>query len=180
MFKRAPQATATDFFCGMGGSSTGLTRAGFRVVVAANHWDKAIETHSANHPATEHLCADISAIDLRFLPRTQILWASPICTEVSPAGGRRKRGHQFDLFEDHGHVPTAAFERTRVTFWEVVRAAEIFRYPIVIIENVVEAAAWELFDTWLAGMSALGYEHQFVSVSAAHIGDDANPHAPQW
>lgn len=34
--------TATDFFCGMGGSSTGLTRAGFTVDLAANHWGRAI------------------------------------------------------------------------------------------------------------------------------------------
>lgn len=172
--------TATDFFCGMGGSSTGLVRAGYDVKVAANHWGIAIETHSANHPGTEHLCADISNIDLRYLPRTDILWASPICTEVSPAGGQRKRTNQMDLFEEHGHVPTEAFERTRVTFWEVVRAAEIHRYKIILIENVVEASRWELFDVWLAAMTALGYSHQFVSVSAAHIGDDRNPHAPQW
>lgn len=172
--------TSTDFFCGMGGSSTGLVRAGFEVKVAANHWDRAIETHSANHPGTEHLLGDLQAVDVRYLPKTDLLWASPICTELSPAGGRRRKGSQLDLFEEHGHVPSAAFERTRVTFWEVIRAAEVHRYPIVLIENVVEAAAWELFDVWLAGMSALGYEHQFVSVSAAHVGADWNPHAPQW
>ena len=75
--------TATDFFCGMGGSSTGLTRAGFTVDLAANHWGRAIETHSANHPTTEHLLGDIQAVDLRYLPRTRILWASPICTEIA-------------------------------------------------------------------------------------------------
>lgn len=172
--------TATDFFCGMGGSSTGLVEAGFTVKLAANHWARAIETHSANHPDTEHLCADLQAVDLRYLPKTDVLWASPICTELSPAGGRRKKGHQLDLFEDHGHVPTAAFERTRVTFWEVIRACEIHRYKAVLIENVVEAADWELFDVWLAGMTTLGYEHQFISVSAAHVGDENNPRAPQW
>lgn len=172
--------TATDFFCGMGGSSTGLVEAGFDVKVAANHWGVAIDTHSANHPDTEHLCADISNIDLRFLPRTRALWASPICTEVSPAGGRRKKSDARDLFEDHGHVPTAAFERTRVTFWEVIRATEIHRYEMVMIENVVEAAQWELFDVWLAGMRQLGYNAQFVSVSAAHVGGTDNDHAPQW
>lgn len=172
--------TVVDFFCGMGGSSTGLARAGYDVKVAANHWDRAIETHSANHPNTEHLCADISAIDLRHLPKTDVLWASPICTEISPAGGRRRRGAQAELFEDHGYVSPEAFTRTRVTFWEVIRAAEIFRYDVVLIENVVEAAEWELFETWLTGMSTLGYEHQFVSVSAAHIGGEGNPHAPQW
>lgn len=172
--------TATDFFCGMGGSSTGLVRAGFEVKVAANHWDRAIETHSANHPDTEHLLGDLQAVDVRYLPKTDIAWGSPICTELSPAGGRRRKGTQADLFEEHGHVASAAFERTRVTFWEILRAAEVHRYPIVLIENVVEAADWELFDTWLAGMTTLGYEHQFVSVSAAHVGADWNPYAPQW
>jgi DNA (cytosine-5)-methyltransferase 1 len=62
----------------------------------------------------------------------------------------------------------------------VVRATEVHRYKIVVIENVVEAASWELFDIWLAAMDKLGYNHQFISVSLAHIGDDTNPHAPQW
>lgn len=168
----------TDFFCGMGGSSTGLRNAGWTVKVAANHWSRAIETHSANHPDTEHLCADLQSVDVRYLPRTRALWASPICTEVSPAGGRRKKAKHGQagpsLFEEHGHVPKEAFERTRVTF------CEVHRYDAVMIENVVEAAAWELFDIWLAGMVALGYEYQFVSVSAAHVGSPTNPWAPQW
>lgn len=172
--------TATDFFCGMGGSSTGLVEAGFDVKVAANHWGVAIETHSANHPTTEHLCADISNIDLRYLPRTDILWASPICTEVSPAGGTKAPSKQHDLFQEHGHIPAVAFDRTRVTFWEVVRAAEIHRYKYVLIENVVESSTrWELFDVWLTAMRTLGYNAQFISVSAAHVGDTTNPNAPQ-
>lgn len=171
----------TDFFCGMGGSSSGLTEAGWSVKLAANHWQTAIDTHSANHPDTEHLCADLQAVDLRYLPRTRALWASPICTEVSPAGGRRRKSQSGpSLFEEHGHVPNAAFERTRVTFWEVIRATEIHRYDAIMIENVVEAADWELFPVWLSGMETLGYEAQFVSVSAAHVGGTANPHAPQW
>lgn len=155
---------ATDFFCGMGGSSTGLVEAGFTVTVAANHWGRAIETHSANHPTTEHLCADVSQIDLRYLPRTRTLWASPICTEISPAGGRRRKA-QPDLFQKHGHVASEAFERTRVTFWEVIRACEIHRYDAVMVENVVEAVEqWELFPVWLHGMDTLGYNAQFVSI----------------
>lgn len=173
-------ADVTDFFCGMGGSSTGLVEAGFTVKLAANHWDKAVETHSANHPNTEHLCAAIESIDLRYLPRTRFLWASPICTEVSPAGGRRKKGSQLDLFEDHGHVASAAFERTRVTFWEVIRATELFRYDAVMIENVTEAAEWELFPYWLAAMEALGYESTFMSASSAHLYSDSSAPAPQW
>lgn len=169
----------TDYFCGMGGSSTGLVAAGWNVKLAANHWDRAIETHSANHPGTEHLCADLQTVDVRYLPRTRALWASPICTEVSPAGGRRKRTGGPTLFEEYGHVASEAFERTRVTFWEVLRAAEVHRYPALMIENVLEAFDWELLPIWLAGLEALGYEIQTVCVSAAHIGGVDNPNAPQ-
>jgi DNA (cytosine-5)-methyltransferase 1 len=174
--------TATDYFCGMGGSSSGLVEAGFEVQVAANHWERAIETHSANHPGTEHLCADIQKIDVRYLPKTDLLWASPICTELSPAGGRRRRhdADQPSLWEEYGHVPSEAFERTRVTFWEVLRSAEVHGHLAVLVENVVEAADWHLLPTWLHGWETLGYNVQIVCVSAAHIGDETNPHAPQW
>jgi DNA (cytosine-5)-methyltransferase 1 len=114
---------------------------------------------------------------MRRLPHSDVLWASPICTEVSPAGGRRRNTAQLSLLEPAGHVPTAALDRTRATFWDVVRATEVHRYKVILIENVVEAASWELFDIWLAAMDKLGYQHQFVSVSSAHVGDETNPHA---
>ena len=177
--RHASQLDCIDWFCGMGGSSSGLVEAGIEIKVAANHWARAIETHAANHPDTDHLCADIQAIDLRRLPKTRLMWASPICTEVSPAGGRKRRTD--DLFQTHGHVAQAGFERTRVTFWEVIRAMELFRHDVVMIENVVEAVtSWELFPTWLHGVQALGYTPHFVSVSAAHVWDENNPPAPQW
>lgn len=172
--------TATDIFCGAGGSSIGLTAAGFELKLAANHWDRAIATHSANFRDAEHLCADVSNYDMRRLPRTDLLWASPICTEISPAGGRRRTRAQLDLL-DQGPIARGGFERTRATFHDVIRATEVHRYRAVLVENVVDVATdWELFDWWLAGMRTLGYAVQFVSVSSAHIGDETNPHAPQW
>lgn len=172
--------TFTDIFCGYGGSSIGLENAGLTLSLGANHWDKAITTHALNFPAADHLIADVSNYDMRRLPPSDVLWASPICTEISPAGGRRRRQAQLSLLEPSGHVPTAALDRTRATFWDVVRATEVHRYKVVCIENVVEAAEWELWDIWLAAMDKLGYNHQFISVSSAHIGDETNPHAPQW
>lgn len=173
--------TYTDIFCGAGGSSIGLTEAGLELKLAANHWDRAIETHSANFPYAEHLLADVSNYDMRRLPRTDVGWFSPICTELTPAGGRARRPRgQLDLFEEAGHVPKAGMERTRATFHDVIRATEVHRYKAVIVENVTEAAEWELFDWWLQGMTVLGYNHQFVSVSSAHVGGEGNPRAPQW
>ncbi|MBV1851902.1 DNA cytosine methyltransferase [Catellatospora tritici] len=182
--------TFTDIFCGAGGSSIGLTGAGFDLKLAANHWPTAIDTHAANFPHAEHLCADVNNYDMRALPTTDVLWASPICTEASPAGGsspkrpkqakRRPRG-QLDLFEQGGHVAQAGFERTRATFHDVIRATEVHRYAAVLVENVPEVAwKWELFEWWCSGMRLLGYQQQTVSVSSAHVGGDGNPHAPQW
>ncbi len=172
--------TFTDIFCGAGGSSIGLAAAGMELVLAANHWPRAIETHSANLTAAEHLCADVNNYDMRRLPTTDILWASPICTENSPAGGqpsRRRPKGQLDMFEAGGHVEQKGFERTRATFHDVIRATEVHRYAAVLVENVPEVASrWELFDWWCDGMRLLGYNLQFVSVSSAHVGGETNPY----
>jgi len=178
--------TFTDIFCGAGGSSIGLAAAGFELKLAANHWDRAIETHAANFTEADHLCADVSNYDMRRLPRTDILWASPICTEISPAGGRKKSRGQMDLLaelNEDGYVAPAALDRTRATFHDVIRATEVHRYKAILVENVTNVASdWELFDWWVQGMCQLrpGYNVQYVSVSSAHIGGPGNPHAPQW
>lgn len=177
--------TFTDIFCGAGGSSIGLAGAGMELLLAANHWPRAIETHAANFVDAEHLCADVNNYDMRRLPTTDILWASPICTESSPAGGRsaktRRAPGQGDLLEAFGPISQKGFERTRATFHDVIRATEVHRYQAVLIENVPDVASrWELFDWWVQGMLLLGYNVQYVSVSSAHVGGETNPHAPQW
>lgn len=174
-----------DLFCGAGGSSTGLVRAGMRVVVAANHSAVAIATHQANHPDTHHLCEDINRYEFRNLPRTRGLWASPICTEISQAGGKRRHKAkpmqgQTELFKQKGLDPNA-FERTRATSWDVIRATEVHRYEFVLCENVVDwVTEWELFGAWRNCMHVLGYTSQIVSFNSAHVGGFDNPPAPQW
>jgi DNA (cytosine-5)-methyltransferase 1 len=174
--------TYTDIFCGAGGSSIGLVAAGLELRLAANHWARAIETHASNFRDADHLCADVNNYDMRRLPRTDILWASPICTEISPAGGNaaKRTGGQLDLLAE-GPIEQDGFERTRATFHDVIRATEVHRYRAVLVENVVDVAfKWELFDWWCDGMRQLGYVMQAVSVSAAHVGGPTNAHAPQW
>ena len=172
--------TATDGFCGAGGSTQGLYLAGFSPSLALNHSQIAIDTHSANFPDTEHICADISNYDMRRLKKTDVAWFSPICTEISPAGRRKRIREQLELLE-YGPIRKETFERTRTTFHDVIRATEVHRYKIVMVENVVEVATdWELFDWWLSGMLLLGYKVQFVCVSAAHIRGEDNDPAAQY
>ena len=82
----------TDLFCGAGGTTTGADRRCLvrRVRLAANHWRLAVDTHNTNHPTTDHDCADLSQVDPRRYPRTDLLWASPECTNHSQAKGRKR------------------------------------------------------------------------------------------
>lgn len=162
--------TVADFFCGAGGSSTGAIQVpGVQVVAAANHWQLAVDTHNTNHPDATHICADISQYDPRRFPASDIGWFSPECTNHSQAKGKKRalRGDaQPDLFGEI--LPDAAAERSRATMWDVVRFTEHFRYRVVITENVIEAAAWALFDAWIQAMKALGYRYRLVMLNSMH------------
>lgn len=153
--------TVTDQFCGAGGSSIGATAAGMELRLALNHWALAIETHNSNFPNAAHDCTDISACDPRRYPSTDMLITSPECTNHSIAKGKSKRPqYQPDLFGEVKIDP--AEERSRATMWDVPRFAEYHKYNIIIVENVVDARSWVLWDAWLHAMSLLGYDHQCV------------------
>ncbi len=170
----------TDLFCGAGGSSTGLVEAGFNLVEALNHDPVSISTHQANHVNARHRCADINGLDKRSLPRTRVLWGSPICTEIAPAGGRKRNRGQEALDLGDGFAKPETFDRTRATALDIIAATEVHRYDVIMCENVTEFATdWELFDWWLQGMAILGYNHQIVCASSAHLGGGGNPLAPQ-
>ncbi|PZR55262.1 DNA cytosine methyltransferase [Xylanimonas oleitrophica] len=177
--------TMTDLFCGAGGSSTGAVSVpGVQVRLAANHWDKAIETHNTNHPDVDHLQADISQTDPRYVPHTDMLWASPECTNHSRAKGRKAAPIQPDLFGDV--LPDAAAERSRATMWDVVRFTEAHDYRAVLVENVVEVVDWSsptgtrggLFQAWLGAMHSMGYRHRIISLNSMHASAMGLP-APQ-
>lgn len=169
--------TMTDLFCGAGGSSTGAVSAGVTVKMAANHWARAIETHNTNHPDTAHDCADISQVDPRRYPRTDILWASPECTNHSQAKGvRQVLDSTPDMFGLT--LPDAAAERSRATMWDVVRFAEHHRYRAIVVENVVDAARWELWEAWRHALSALGYQLRVVYLNSMYAQAGGLP-APQ-
>jgi DNA (cytosine-5)-methyltransferase 1 len=161
------ELTATDMFCGAGGSSTGaLEVPGVTIKTAMNHWARAIETHNANHPETDHVCADIQITDPRYISTSDILWASPECTNHSVAKGRKRITNQADLFGDS--IADEAADRSRATMWDVPRFAEWHKYKLIITENVVDAAKWVMFDAWLMAMDALGYHHHIVYMNSMH------------
>ncbi|WP_417510616.1 DNA cytosine methyltransferase [Microbacterium sp.] len=173
--------TVTDLFCGAGGSSSGLVEAGYKVVIAANHWELAIQSHQVNHPETDHSQADISQVDPRYFPRTHVLWGSPECTNHSIAKGiKRQRQQDQALFEIDGTrpLPDEAANRSRATMWDIPRFAEHHRYMAIILENVVDAYRWDQFEAWQMAMRSLGYRMQFVWLNSMHAQIGGLP-APQ-
>lgn len=162
------ELTATDLFAGGGGATEGLTQAGFRVLVAANHWDLALATHSLNHPDIEHRSDNLSEVNWRTFPTTDLLWASPSCVWHSPAGGRKKLPAEVELRrEDAGAID-------RATAFAVIAAAEVHRYPVIIVENVPYFAGWVLYQWWLNGLRALGYTLQIRTLDAKNFGHAQN------
>lgn len=158
--------TVTDLFCGAGGSSTGAAAAGAEIVMAANHWSTAIEVHQANHPDARHDCADISQADPRRYPATDILLASPECTNHSQARGVSRKAQDPTLWD----APDPSAERSRATMWDVPRFAEQMHYRGIVVENVVEATKWVGWRAWCMAMEDLGYERRVLSHNSMHHG----------
>jgi len=168
---------AADLFCGAGGTSTGLALAARELgleldLLAINHWEIAIDTHSANHPNARHLCEEMDTVNpRRVVPggRLRILMASPECVHHSNARGGKPMSDQ-----------------SRATGWHIVRWAEALYIDNILIENVREFRDWgplgadgrplksrkgETYQAFLAALRSLGYRVEDRILNAANYGD---------
>jgi DNA (cytosine-5)-methyltransferase 1 len=172
MGRRKPSyLSLTDLFCGAGGASIGAEAAGLKLVLGINHWQQAIETHSANFPNAAHDCRDVSETHPSRYGSTHLLWASPECPTWSQARGKRRNfTGQLGLSEEFEPLPTEAEEKSRVTMWDVVRYAEYHDYDAVVVENVVDVMPWALLPIWYQAMEKLGYAHRTLFVNSMMFG----------
>ena len=166
-----------DLFCGAGGSSTGAMRAirdiGARMdLVAINHWNTAVATHSMNHPWARHLVEDVNVVDPEAVVeegRLDLLMASPECRFYSRARGGKP-------VHDQG----------RMNPWVVHNWLTKLDVRCVLIENVPEFVDWgplspdgrpdrahrgEHFQAWFLTFFSLGYQAEWRMVNAADYGD---------
>jgi DNA (cytosine-5)-methyltransferase 1 len=168
---------AADLFCGAGGTSQGLMMAANEIgadleLVAINHWDVAIDTHSINHPYAKHLCTGIDSVDPRKLVpggRLNVLCASPECTHHSVARGGKPMSDQ-----------------SRASAWHILHFAEALYIDSLLIENVPEFQSWgplgangrplkskrgQLFQQFISSLRALGYAVEWRVLNCADYGD---------
>jgi site-specific DNA-cytosine methylase len=124
--------TATDLFCGAGGSSIGFELAGGKLRLGLNHWQRAIETHSANFQHADHDCEDVASLttaQIRRYPDSDILLASPECF---PAGTL--------VTTVHGQVPIECVPVGEVVLthrgrWRVVTRVQQSRAGTIVVRG---------------------------------------------
>lgn len=168
---------AVDLFCGAGGTSTGIATAARRLgrrldLLAINHWDVAISTHSANHPQLRHICWPIEQVQPKRVVsggRLNLLSASPECTHHSIA---------------RGGMPVS--DQRRAGAWEVCRWATEMRIDSIMVENVREFEQWgpigqdgrplqsrrgETFRAWVKALESLNYRVEWRVLNCADYGD---------
>lgn len=154
--------TAIDLFCGAGGFSVGLERAGFDVRLAVDSWRLATDTYATNfkHPV---LCDDLSTMSGRELLRH----------------ARAKKG-EIDLVV--GGPPCQGFSIQRIGPDQDARNSLVLEYArllgeiaprLFVMENVpglTGKRGSELFQAFLDAVDEAGYETEAHVVNAADYG----------
>ena len=168
---------AVDLFCGAGGISTGLSMAANAFgkdlhLTAVNHWERAIETHAANHPDANHFCTSMGDVKpSKAVPdgKLDLLVASPECTHHSIARG----GKPYD-------------DQSRASAWHVLHWCQELYIRNLIMENVPEFTDWgplgankkplkskkgQTFIAFLRALKSLGYSVDWKMLTCANYGD---------
>lgn len=139
----ASQPTVVSLFAGIGGICLGFKQVGFKIVWANEKDAAACRTYRYNLGSEYLVEGDIRKIDMAQLPHADVLAAGFPCQSFSVAG--LKKG--FD--DTRGQL-----------FFEVVRAIETIRPPVVFLENVenlMEHDNGRTFQVIYTSLVELGY-----------------------
>ncbi len=148
---------AIDLFAGVGGSSSGASTAGVKVVAAVDSWSLARDTYMSNFPDVAFFQTRCEHVPIRDLKKTigsiDLLLASPECTSHTCAKGSAPRS-----------------EASRRTAFQVIRFAKAFRPRWIVVENVVHMRSWKSYQRWLRALKELGYNVREQVINAADHG----------
>jgi DNA (cytosine-5)-methyltransferase 1 len=163
---------AVDLFCGAGGLSAGVERAGWTTAAAVDTDERALETHRANFPGLS-LQMDLGDPKERDRLETilgpaeiDLVAGGPPCQPFSRAGRNKIR----DLVKNHGRDP----EDRRKELWSAyLDMVKRIRPRVVLMENVPDMGLHDDFfviRTIEEELEELGYATQVRLVDAWNYG----------
>ncbi len=161
MKKKRRKYSALDLFCGCGGVTQGLKRAGFQVLGAVDSDSLSVETFKANHPEVTVWEADIRKLKVSTIKRAlklkkgelDLLAGCPPCQGFSSMrtlnGALCVRDPRNDLLLDF------------------LRFVQGLRPKVVMMENVPGLAKDKRFDFFCKQLAELGYKGSHRILNAA-------------
>lgn len=172
----APKITVLDLFCGAGGLSLGLARAGLMPIVAVDNNKAALQTYATNlggHGIEQDLAKEGD------LPETTVVVGGPPCQGFSSAGLRQSNDHRNSLVNCFAR--TVAKLQPRIFVFENVEGfltAERGDRVIELLEPLINAG----YRIHLRKINAANYGvpqhrkrlyHFLMRIPRRHRGDSA-------
>lgn len=148
----ATKFTVLDLFCGAGGLSLGLMRAGLTPILAIDTNKAALQTYSAHlgsHAAERDLSKDVT------LPEATVVVGGPPCQGFSSAGLRQKNDHRNSL--------VGCFAR-------LVAALRPQAFVFENVEGFLTAEAGDRVVELLEPLVRAGYRIHLRKINAANYG----------
>lgn len=181
--KKEKKSLAIDMFCGAGGFSLGLSRAGFKIVAAIDNNPDAIHTYRLNHPdvpeeaVIESDARKVDLVKLRSLlggRRLDLLAGGPPCQGFSMMGnrvphkfenGNKKFGSAYNFVED---------ERNHL-FEAMIDVARELCPCYIVIENVPGLGSAKVEEKPYAEfikerLEEIGYKAEIILLEASNFG----------
>ncbi|EMN0500763.1 DNA (cytosine-5-)-methyltransferase [Klebsiella pneumoniae] len=145
--------TVVSLFSGCGGSDAGVLRAGFDVLMANDILPYARDVYLANHPETDYVLGDVSAIES--FPSADMLVGCYPCQGFSQGGVRK------------------ADRKINTLYLEFARALRIVKPKAFIVENVsgmVRKNFEHLLKDQFKVFEEAGYRVKSQILNASHFG----------
>lgn len=155
--------TFIDLFAGAGGASTGLITAGFNCVAAIEIDDWAADTYELNHPSTKVIRSDIQKVsdkEFKKFKGIDLIVGGPPCQGFSIAASNRRKKD----------------DPRNNLYLQYVRAVDIVRPKLIIVENVKEIVKFKLdnggllIDDFTKRLEKLGYHLSYRLLNAKNFG----------
>lgn len=166
-----------DLFCGCGGMATGHINAlKARHIAfegwAIDHWDRAVQTMTHNHPYIHTLEMDLTTVipsEVVTCRHLDHLHASPSCTHHSRAKGGRPRSNQLRA---QPNLVVDWLDDIDVTRLSIENVPEFMDWgPLDRYGRPIKRLKGNCFKAWVASIEARNYEVEWRVVNCADFGD---------